>query len=157
MFSCVTGVSGSGKSTLVNQVLVKALSQRLRKVGREVVERDDRSVMEVGIAELNGRASFGRVKGTDELDKLVVIDQSPIGRTPRSNDPLRIPEPSISCVNSLHNFRKQKFAAIWPVVLSFNVKGGRCEACQGDGIIKIEMHFPSRCVRTVRSVRRPTV
>ena len=140
VFSCVTGVSGSGKSTLVNQILVRALAQRLRKGGREVVERDERSVMETGIAELNGRASFGRVKGTDALDKLVVIDQSPIGRTPRSN---------AATYTGTFDIVRELFAQLPEAKVrgyttgrfSFNVKGGRCEACQGDGIIKIEMHF----------------
>jgi excinuclease ABC subunit A len=127
VFACVTGVSGSGKSTLVNQILVRALSQK-------------RSVTEEESPELAGHASYARIKGAEALDKLVVVDQSPIGRTPRSNaatytgtfDIIRdlfaqLPE------SKMHGYTAGRF--------SFNVKGGRCEACQGDGIIKIAMHF----------------
>ncbi|RDD61471.1 excinuclease ABC subunit UvrA [Ferruginivarius sediminum] len=120
-FTCVTGVSGSGKSTLINETLYKALSRRI----------------------MGGRAAPGEhdsVEGMEFLDKVIDIDQSPIGRTPRSNPatytgaftPIRewfagLPEA---------NTRGYK-----PGRFSFNVKGGRCEACQGDGVIKIEMHF----------------
>ncbi len=120
VFSSITGVSGSGKSTLVNQVLVKALNQHLH--GQPA------------------GGTYGSVRGAQALDKMVVIDQSPIGRTPRSNpatytgafDQIRelfslVPEAK------MRGYAQGRF--------SFNVKGGRCEACQGDGIIKIEMHF----------------
>jgi excinuclease ABC subunit A len=120
VFAAVTGVSGSGKSTLVNQVLVRALNQHLH--------------------DQPAGGTYGTVKGAGQLDKLVVIDQSPIGRTPRSNpatytgafDHIRelfsmVPEAK------MRGYTQGRF--------SFNVKGGRCEACEGDGIIKIEMHF----------------
>jgi len=119
-FSCVTGVSGSGKSTLVNEVVVRALNQHLH-------------------GQPPG-GTYGTVKGAAQLDKLVVIDQSPIGRTPRSNpatytgtfDHIR------ELFSMVPEARMRGYA---PGRFSFNVKGGRCEACQGDGIIKIEMHF----------------
>ncbi len=120
-FNCVTGVSGSGKSTLVNEILYKTLAH-----------------------ELNGaRTQAGRCDGIDGieyLDKVIDIDQSPIGRTPRSNPATYtgvfgdIRELFASTKDAkMHGFNAGRF--------SFNVKGGRCEACQGDGIIKIEMHF----------------
>ncbi|HTU82483.1 MAG TPA: excinuclease ABC subunit UvrA, partial [Candidatus Acidoferrales bacterium] len=120
VFTSVTGVSGSGKSTLVNQVLVRALNQHLH-------------------GQPPG-GTYGSVKGAAQLDKLVVIDQSPIGRTPRSNpatytgtfDHIR------ELFSMVPEARMRGYA---PGRFSFNVKGGRCEACQGDGIIKIEMHF----------------
>ncbi|MGA8533529.1 MAG: excinuclease ABC subunit UvrA [Candidatus Tumulicola sp.] len=116
----VTGVSGSGKSTLVNEVLVRALNQHLH-------------------GQPPG-GTYGMVKGAGQLDKLVVIDQGPIGRTPRSNpatytgtfDYIR------EIFSKIPEARMRGYA---PGRFSFNVKGGRCEACQGDGIIKIEMHF----------------
>ena len=116
----VTGVSGSGKSTLVNQVLVKALNQHLH--GQQA------------------SGTYGSVKGAKELDKLVVIDQSPIGRTPRSN-----PATYTGAFDHIRELFSMvpdaKMRGYTPGRFSFNVKGGRCEACQGDGIIKIEMHF----------------
>ncbi len=119
-FCSVTGVSGSGKSTLVNEILVRALNQHLH-------------------GQPPG-GTYGTVKGAGQLDKLVVIDQSPIGRTPRSNpatytgtfDHIR------EIFSKIPEARMRGYA---PGRFSFNVKGGRCEACQGDGIIKIEMHF----------------
>ena len=116
----VTGVSGSGKSTLVNQILVRALNQHLH--GQPA------------------GGTYGTVKGAGQLDKLVVIDQAPIGRTPRSNpatytgtfDHIR------ELFSKVPEARMRGYA---PGRFSFNVKGGRCESCQGDGIIKIEMHF----------------
>jgi excinuclease ABC subunit A len=120
VFACVTGVSGSGKSTLVDMVLHRALAHHLH--GQPPDE------------------AFGKVTGLEQLDKVVVIDQSPIGRTPRSNpatytgsfDPIRE-------LFSLTPDAKTRGYA--PGRFSFNVKGGRCETCDGDGIIKIEMHF----------------
>ncbi|HEV3155541.1 MAG TPA: excinuclease ABC subunit UvrA [Candidatus Baltobacteraceae bacterium] len=120
VFSCVTGVSGSGKSTLVNQVLVKALNQHLH--GQPA------------------SGTYGSVKGVDELDKMVVIDQSPIGRTPRSNPATYTG--AFDLVRELFSLVPDaKIRGYSPGRFSFNVKGGRCESCQGDGIIKIEMHF----------------
>lgn len=120
-FICVTGVSGSGKSTLVNEILYKGASQKLY-----------RSFKKPG--------KYKSIEGLDEIDKVIAIDQSPIGRTPRSNpatytgvfDMIRdlfakTPEAKA------RGYKKGRF--------SFNVKGGRCEKCSGDGILKIEMHF----------------
>jgi excinuclease ABC subunit A len=120
-FVCVTGVSGSGKSTLVNEILHKAVAQRLHRAR-------DRAGAHVS------------VEGIDQLDKVIDIDQSPIGRTPRSNPatytgaftPIRelfaqLPD------SKIRGYKAGRF--------SFNVKGGRCEACRGEGIIQIEMHF----------------
>jgi excinuclease ABC subunit A len=119
-FACVTGVSGSGKSTLVNEVLVRALNQHLH--GQPA------------------GGTYGSVKGVDQLDKMVVIDQSPIGRTPRSN-----PATYTGAFDQIRELfslvPEAKMRGYTPGRFSFNVKGGRCEACQGDGIIKIEMHF----------------
>jgi len=119
-FTCVTGVSGSGKSTLVNQVLVKALNQHLHRQP--------------------AGGTYGTVKGAEELDKMVVIDQSPIGRTPRSNPATYTG--AFDQVRELFSLTPEaKMRGYTPGRFSFNVKGGRCEACQGDGVIKIEMHF----------------
>ena len=120
-FNCVTGVSGSGKSTLVNEILYKALA---RKINRSNV--------------VPGK--HDKILGIDKIDKIINIDQSPIGRTPRSNpatytgmfDPIRDLFASTMDAKS-RGYNKGRF--------SFNVPGGRCEACSGDGIIKIEMHF----------------
>ncbi|MGH7716041.1 MAG: excinuclease ABC subunit UvrA, partial [Vulcanimicrobiaceae bacterium] len=118
-FTCVTGVSGSGKSTLVNEVLVKALNQHLHHQP--------------------AGGTYGTVKGAEALDKMVVIDQSPIGRTPRSN-----PATYTGVFDLIRDLFSQlpdsKMRGYSPGRFSFNVKGGRCEGCQGDGIIKIEMH-----------------
>lgn len=121
LFTCVTGVSGSGKSTLVLEVLFPSLRQCLER---------DQPVME----------GCRAMKGTQALDKVIDIDQSPIGRTPRSNP---------ATYTGLFTFIRDLFAGLpesrvrgyRPGRYSFNVKGGRCEACQGDGLIKIEMHF----------------
>jgi excinuclease ABC subunit A len=120
VFAAVTGVSGSGKSTLVNEVLVRALNQHLHRQPPG--------------------GTYGTVKGAAQLDKMVVIDQSPIGRTPRSNP---------ATYTGTFDYIRELFSLVpearmrgyTPGRFSFNVKGGRCEACQGDGIIKIEMHF----------------
>ncbi|MCM3238279.1 excinuclease ABC subunit UvrA [Heyndrickxia oleronia] len=120
-FVSVTGVSGSGKSTLVNEVLHKTLAQKLNRAKSKPGEHKE-------------------IKGIDYLEKVIDIDQSPIGRTPRSNpatytgvfDDIR---DVFAATNEakIRGYKKGRF--------SFNVKGGRCEACRGDGIIKIEMHF----------------
>jgi excinuclease ABC subunit A len=119
--TCVTGVSGSGKSTLVNDTLFRAVATQLNHASA-------------------GTAHFDRIEGLDYIDRVIEIDQSPIGRTPRSNPatytglfaPIReifaaVPE------SRARGYEAGRF--------SFNVKGGRCEACQGDGVIKVEMHF----------------
>jgi excinuclease ABC subunit A len=119
-FTCVTGVSGSGKSTLVNEVVVKALNQHLHHQP--------------------AGGTYGSVIGAEELDKMVVIDQSPIGRTPRSNPATYTG--AFDLIRELFSLTPEaKLRGYTPGRFSFNVKGGRCESCQGDGIIKIEMHF----------------
>jgi excinuclease ABC subunit A len=120
VFAAVTGVSGSGKSTLVNEVLVRALNQHLHRQPPG--------------------GTYGLVKGASQLDKLVVIDQSPIGRTPRSNPATYTG--TFDHIRELFSMVPEaRMRGYTPGRFSFNVKGGRCEACQGDGIIKIEMHF----------------
>ena len=120
VFAAVTGVSGSGKSTLVNEILVRALNQHLHG--------------------LPAGGTYGTVTGAGELDKMVVIDQSPIGRTPRSNPATYTG--AFDLIRELFSLvPDSKIRGYGPGRFSFNVKGGRCEACQGDGIIKIEMHF----------------
>jgi excinuclease ABC subunit A len=120
VFAGVTGVSGSGKSTLVNEIVVRALNQHLH--GQPAA------------------GTYGSVSGADALDKLVVIDQSPIGRTPRSNPATYTG--AFDLIRELFSLvPESKMRGYGPGRFSFNVKGGRCEACQGDGIIKIEMHF----------------
>ncbi|MHB1931089.1 MAG: excinuclease ABC subunit UvrA, partial [Acidimicrobiales bacterium] len=117
----VTGVSGSGKSTLVNDILLKALMQRIYRS-----------------KEPPGR--HRRIDGADALDKVISIDQSPIGRTPRSN-----PATYTGAFDHIRRLfastTEAKVRGYLPGRFSFNVKGGRCEACAGDGTIKIEMHF----------------
>ena len=119
--TCVTGVSGSGKSSLVNEILYKALAKKLNRART-----------------IPGRHKC--IEGVEQLDKVISIDQSPIGRTPRSNPATytgvfdMIRDLFASTVDAKERgYKKGRF--------SFNVKGGRCEACSGDGIIKIEMHF----------------
>jgi excinuclease ABC subunit A len=120
VFAAVTGVSGSGKSTLVNEVLVRALNQHLHRQPPG--------------------GTYGTVKGAAQLDKMVVIDQSPIGRTPRSNPATYTG--TFDIIRELFSLVPEaRMRGYTPGRFSFNVKGGRCEACQGDGIIKIEMHF----------------
>ena len=121
VFTCVTGVSGSGKSTLVNDVLYKTIARELN-----------------GAKEKPGKCK--EIKGLENIDKIINIDQSPIGRTPRSNP---------ATYTGVFDYIRDLFAETNEAKLrgyekgrfSFNVKGGRCEACQGDGIIKIGMHF----------------
>ena len=120
-FTCITGVSGSGKSTLINDILYKGIASKINKLR-------DRP------------GKHKEIKGIENIDKIINIDQSPIGRTPRSNpatytgvfDMIRDLFASTNEANA-RGYQKGRF--------SFNIKGGRCEACKGDGIIKIEMHF----------------
>ncbi|MBI1920513.1 MAG: excinuclease ABC subunit UvrA [Geobacter sp.] len=121
VMTCVTGVSGSGKSTLVIDTLHKVLAQRLYK-SREKA------------------GAVKEVKGTEVLDKVINIDQSPIGRTPRSN-PATYTGVFADIRDIFAQLPESKIRGYKPGRYSFNVKGGRCEACSGDGIIKIEMHF----------------
>ena len=120
-FVCVTGVSGSGKSSLVNEILYKHLASELNNARK-----------------FPGK--FDRIEGTKNLDKIINIDQSPIGRTPRSN-----PATYTGVFNDIRelfaNTVDAKMKGYTASRFSFNVKGGRCEACSGDGIVKIEMHF----------------
>ncbi len=119
--TCVTGVSGSGKSTLVIEILYKALAQHFW-----------------GSMEKPG--AFEKIKGTNLIDKVIDIDQSPIGRTPRSNPATYTG--LFTLIRDLYSQTPEARARGYkPGRFSFNVKGGRCEACQGDGIIKVEMHF----------------
>ena len=121
LLTCVTGVSGSGKSTLINDTLYRVVAQHLYGSNTEP-------------------AAFGAVEGLEFFDKVVDVDQSPIGRTPRSNP---------ATYTGLFTPIRDIFAAVpesrargyGPGRYSFNVKGGRCEACQGDGVIRVEMHF----------------
>jgi excinuclease ABC subunit A len=121
VFTCVTGVSGSGKSTLVVDILFRALAQRLY-----------RSTVRAG--------KHKDIKGLEHIDKVIDIDQSPIGRTPRSNPATYtgVFGPVRELFTQLPESRMRGYK---PGRYSFNVKGGRCEACEGDGLIKIEMHF----------------
>lgn len=120
-FACVTGVSGGGKSTLVIETLYKALSRRL-------------------MGSREHPAPFDRIEGIEFLDKIIDIDQSPIGRTPRSN-PATYTGAFTPIRDWFTELPEAKARGYKAGRFSFNVKGGRCEACQGDGVIKIEMHF----------------
>ncbi len=120
-FTCVTGVSGSGKSSLVNEILYKRLAADLNRAKTRAGKHKD-------------------IEGEEFLDKIIAIDQSPIGRTPRSN-----PATYTGLFNDIRDLFAStpdaKARGYGPGRFSFNVRGGRCEACQGDGLIKIEMHF----------------
>ena len=121
VFCTVTGVSGSGKSTLVNEVLFKAVANRLHRAKQRP-------------------GAHRRIKGLDQVDKIINIDQSPIGRTPRSNPATYIG--LFDHIRELYSRTQEARARGYkPGRFSFNVKGGRCEVCRGDGQIKIEMHF----------------
>lgn len=120
-FVCITGVSGSGKSTLINHTLAKAMAQRLHRAQSEP-------------------APYRALEGLEHFDKIITVDQSPIGRTPRSNP---------ATYTGMFTAIRELFAGVPDARVrgydagrfSFNVKGGRCEACQGDGVVKVEMHF----------------
>jgi excinuclease ABC subunit A len=121
VFTCVTGVSGSGKSTLVNEIVYRAIANRLHRARLRPGTHD-------------------RIEGLDQVDKIINIDQSPIGRTPRSN-----PATYTGVFDHIRELfsktREARARGYAPGRFSFNVKGGRCEVCHGDGQIKIEMHF----------------
>jgi len=121
LFTCITGVSGSGKSTLLVDTIYKAIARRLH-----------------GAAEVP--AAHERIEGLEYLDKVIDIDQSPIGRTPRSN-PATYTGAFTPIREWFAGLPESRARGYQPGRFSFNVKGGRCEACQGDGVIKIEMHF----------------
>lgn len=120
-FTAVTGVSGSGKSTLITDTFYKALSRQVMKTGAVPLP-------------------YSRLEGADQLDKIIEIDQSPIGRTPRSN-PATYTDLFSPIRDWFSELPEAKARGYKPGRFSFNVKGGRCEACQGDGVLKIEMHF----------------
>lgn len=121
VFTCITGVSGSGKSSLINEILYKELAKDLNHA-------------------LTHAGKHKKIEGVEKLDKIINIDQSPIGRTPRSN-----PATYTNIFNDIRNVfastNDAKLRGYAPGRFSFNVKGGRCEACSGDGIVKIEMNF----------------
>lgn len=132
IFTCVTGVSGSGKSSLVNQILYKRLAKELNRAKTKPGLHKD-------------------IEGFDQLDKIIAIDQSPIGRTPRSN-----PATYTGVFDQIRDLfamtKDAKAKGYNKGRFSFNKKGGRCEACAGDGIIKIEMHFYQMCMSLVKYV-----
>ncbi len=121
IFTCITGVSGSGKSTLINDTLYRYLSTHLNRANHDI-------------------APVKEVNGLEQIDKIIDIDQSPIGRTPRSNPATY--SGLFTTIRDLFAGTKEARSRGYKVGrFSFNVKGGRCEACQGDGVIKVEMHF----------------
>ncbi|MBN2057629.1 MAG: excinuclease ABC subunit UvrA [Candidatus Saganbacteria bacterium] len=121
VFTCVTGVSGSGKSSLVNDILYRALAKYFYRA-------------------IDKAGEHQKIKGLEHIDKVVIIDQTPIGRTPRSN-----PATYTGVFTHIRDLfamtQEAKVRGYKPGRFSFNVKGGRCEACRGDGLVKIEMHF----------------
>ena len=121
LFVCVTGVSGSGKSTLIDEILYRSLAKKFYKSFVRAGDHDD-------------------ILGTGNIDKVIVIDQSPIGRTPRSN-PATYTKVFDHIRLIFSQLPEAKMRGYKPGRFSFNVKGGRCEACQGDGLKKVEMHF----------------
>ncbi len=121
LFVCVTGVSGSGKSTLIDEILYRSLAKKFYKSTTRAGDHDD-------------------ILGTGNIDKVIVIDQSPIGRTPRSN-PATYTKVFDHIRLIFSQLPEAKMRGYKPGRFSFNVKGGRCEACQGDGLKKVEMHF----------------
>jgi excinuclease ABC subunit A len=121
LFTCVTGVSGGGKSTLLIDTLYKAIARKLNNASE-------------------GAAPHDRIEGLEHIDKIIDIDQSPIGRTPRSN-PATYTGAFTPIREWFAGLPEAKARGYEPGRFSFNVKGGRCEACEGDGVIKIEMHF----------------
>ena len=118
---CVTGVSGSGKSSLINEIFYKALAMELNGAKRRP-------------------GKYKEIKGLENVDKVIGIDQAPIGRTPRSN-PATYTGVFTDIRNVFAQTQDAKMRGYGPGRFSFNVKGGRCEACEGDGIVQIEMHF----------------
>ncbi len=120
-FSCVTGVSGSGKSSLINEILYKGLSGKLNN-------------------KFTFAGDYDKIEGVSNIDKIIAIDQKPIGRTPRSN-PATYTGVFTDIRDLFANTPESKARGYKPGRFSFNVKGGRCEACSGDGIVQIEMHF----------------
>ncbi len=121
LFTCITGVSGSGKSTLINDTLAAAAARRLYGSSAEVAPHDD-------------------IEGLDGFDKVINVDQAPIGRTPRSN-PATYTGMLTPIRELFAGVPESRARGYGPGRFSFNVRGGRCEACQGDGLIKVEMHF----------------
>lgn len=119
--TCITGVSGSGKSTLLNEIIYRRLAHQLHRAATRWGEHDE-------------------ILGVDKLDKIINIDQAPIGRTPRSN-PATYTGTFTPIRDLFSRTREARARGYKPGRFSFNVKGGRCEACQGDGIVKIEMHW----------------
>ncbi|WP_432696841.1 excinuclease ABC subunit UvrA [Marinobacterium sp. YM272] len=122
LFTCITGVSGSGKSTLINNTLFPVAATELNKA----------TTLEA--------APYAKIEGLDQFDKVIDIDQSPIGRTPRSN-PATYTGIFTQVRELFAGTQEARSRGYKPGRFSFNVKGGRCEACQGDGVIKVEMHF----------------
>ncbi|HSH83760.1 MAG TPA: excinuclease ABC subunit UvrA [Guyparkeria sp.] len=121
LFTCITGVSGSGKSTLINETLYKICAHQLNRASATA-------------------APYREIIGLEQLDKVIAIDQSPIGRTPRSN-PATYTGLFTTVRELFAGTQEARSRGYTPGRFSFNVKGGRCEACQGDGVIKVEMHF----------------
>ncbi len=121
LMTCVTGVSGSGKSTLINDTLYKAVSEEINRASRSP-------------------APFKKIRGLQHIDRVIDISQSPIGRTPRSN-PATYSGLFTPIRELFAGTQEARSRGYMPGRFSFNVKGGRCEACQGDGVIKVEMHF----------------